>query len=339
MRFFLPFLLFLRLSIFAFEVDYDYVFVGTSPISVMEALYRSYTGSRVLLVDSSAKMGGAWKSITICHIDNVDMGCHQIGSDQKMRSFLEEYIGCHFVNMNNPYRRTDALKSSDQGFYFSKGCHEIVDNLFLLVQASTIDLKLDQKLESVYLDFDRSIAEIKVSGVRYTVSKLVITPHSGVEVENLANFSKPTFSKHYHLYLLIHDPTPVRFTYMNGFCSGMSRTINITPFSSDFVLDGSGLQLIAIQTYDQTRCDNPLFFLEELKKSRLIDAEATLVTSGSFIYEQPHFDRGNLTRNPKAAPFFEVLDTSGFWNIAQHVAKWEKAFKPFYTVIPIRNAG
>src|SRR5579883_1000216 len=185
MRFILAIFLVIRATVLAFEVDYDYVFVGTSPISVLEALYRSYTGSRVLLVDSSAKMGGAWQSITICHVDDVDMGCHQIGSDQKVRSFLEQYVGCKFVQMNNPYCKAEMLKSSDQGFYFSKGCHELIDNLLTLVQASTIELRLNQKLESVYLDFDRSIAEIKLGDTRCTVSKLVITPHSAIELENL----------------------------------------------------------------------------------------------------------------------------------------------------------
>lgn len=93
MRFILPLLLFFRASLFALEADFDYVFVGTSPISVLEALYRSYNGSRVLLIDSRETMGGAWQSITICHIAKVDMGCHQIGGDKRVKDFLEKYVG------------------------------------------------------------------------------------------------------------------------------------------------------------------------------------------------------------------------------------------------------
>src|SRR5579872_5024169 len=103
MRFLLAIFLVVRASVFAFQVDYDYVFVGTSPISVLEALYRSYLGSRVLLLESSSTMGGAWKAINICGVSNVDMGCHQIGSDSRLRRFLENYVGCRFVSMNNPY--------------------------------------------------------------------------------------------------------------------------------------------------------------------------------------------------------------------------------------------
>lgn len=240
--------------------------------------------------------------------------------------------------MDNPRYQDKPLESSDHGYYFSQGCYELMDHLLQLVQASPIELRLNQKLESIYLDLDRSIAEIKIGGNRCTASKLVITPHSHIEVENFPQFAKPTISKHYHLYLLINDPTPVRFTYMNGFCSGMSRAINVTPFSSELVLDDSGLQLIAIQTYDQTRCNNPLFFLEELKKKKLVDPSASLVTYDSYVYEQPHFDIGNLHRNPNASRFFEVLDTSGFWNIGSHAQKWEKAFQPFHTVIPLEEA-
>lgn len=330
MRFLFIVLLFLRVSICAIEADFDFVFVGSSPISMLEALYRSYSGSRVLVLESDTTIGGAWRSIEICNVPNVDMGCHQIGRDEKFRNFLEVYVGCNLVPMNNPYGGMPLL-STDTGLYFSKGCHELMYNIERLTKMSRVALLLNHKLESVYLDFDRSIAEIRTNRGRYTATKIIITPHSGFVVENTPNFPQPTTSKHTHLYLLIQDETTPRFTYYNGFCSGVSRAINITPFSPE--LKGSGHQLIAIQTYHSQQNTNPNFYIDELKKKDLIDSGARLITAEMYVYEQPHMNTNAIFCNPKISPFFEMLDTGGIWNIAAHTEKWEKVFQPYSKVI------
>lgn len=317
-----------RIGVCAVDVDFDYVFVGTSPIPMIEALYRSYTGSHVLILEAAPTAGGAWQAIDICHLRNVDMGCHQIGQNRDMKRFLEIYIGCKLVPMNDPYGLGQGLQSSDSGAYFSRGCHELMTNLSLLAEANGVAVLLNHKLESVYLDFDREVAEILTNGKRYTVSKIVVTPHSAIEVENIPNISKPTYSKHPHLYLLISDPTPVRFTYMNGFCGGVSRAINLTPFLPE--LEGTREQLIVVQTHDVDCVLNASQFLEEFKKRGLIDSAASLITAESYVYQQPHFNLSEIQNaHPKASIFFEMLHTEAIWNISQHVARWEKVFKPF----------
>lgn len=276
-------------------------------------------------------MGGAWKAITICGVSNVDMGCHQIGADTRLKQFLERYVGCQFVQMNNPYGNA-MLQSSDGGLYFSQGCHELMSHLHQLVQASDIVLLLGQKLQSVFLDFDRSIAEIKTDVKRYTVSKLVISSCSYIEIENFPHLPKPRLSKHYHLYLLVKDDMPVRFTYHSGFCKGVSRAINLTPFSAQ--LKGKGHQLIALQISDPSMLDKASFFLEELKKKQLIDTASVLLADETYIYEQAHFDRAALQNShPKAASFFEILGTEAIWNIPAHIDKWEKVLKPYHAII------
>ena len=95
----LLFWIFLPFSVWAATVDFDYVFVGSSPISLIEALYRSYTGARVLVLEADTTIGGSWKAIDICGVPSVDMGCHQIGQDPKLRNFLENRLGCHLAPM------------------------------------------------------------------------------------------------------------------------------------------------------------------------------------------------------------------------------------------------
>lgn len=326
MRFLLFVFFIFRLSLFSAEADFDYVFVGTSPISVLEALYRSYCGSRVLMVEAESTIGGAWKAIDICGIEQVDMGCHQISGEIKLKRFLEDYVGCDLVPMNNPYRQNKPVQSADQGFYFSQGCYELSARLYELIEASNIVLLLNHKLKSVYLNFEQSLARVNVNDNYVTCLKLVITPHSYFEIENFPLFPKPTLSKHFHLYLRIQDASPTRFTYLNGFCMGMSRVINLTPFSPG--LEATGEQLIVIQTNDQASFNKPEFYLQELKKKGLIDGAARLILHTGYIYEQSHLNINALKScHQKAPSFFEILQTDAIWNIPNNTEKWEKKFK------------
>lgn len=319
----LLFWIFLPFSLGASNVDFDVIFVGSSPIPLIEALYQSYTGDRVLVLEADTTIGGSWKSIDICGVPQVDMGCHQIGQDPKLKSFLENHLGCHLVPMNAPQKA--PLLSTDNGLYFSGGCHELMDTLYKLIQKSTVTLLVAQKVESVYLDFDREMAEVKTKDRRFTTKKIAITPHSSINVENFPHLSRYSTSKHYHLYLLIEDPTPPRFSYQNGICAGMSRIINVTPFSA--ALQGTGHQLVAIQTFDEMACNKSEVYFEELKKKEWIEKSARLVKSEKYIYEQAHFNLGKINlEHPKAGSFFEVLKTDAIWNIPQHTERWEKAF-------------
>lgn len=318
----LLFLLLFWISLSA--ADFDYIFIGSSPIPLIEALYRSYTGSRVLVLEADSTIGGSWKSIEVCGVPSVDMGCHQIGHDPKLKSFLEDQIGCRLVSMTSP--QNVPLVSADNGLYFSGGCHELMSALDLLVKKSTVVLLLNHKVESVYLDFARDIAEVKTKDVRFSTSKVVVTPHSAIQVENFPQLRFYSTSKHYHLYLLIEDPTPPQFTYQNSICPGMSRIINVTPFSP--ALQGSGYQIVAIQTFDDKSNDKTDIFMEEIRKKGWIDASAKLVCSEKYVYEQAHFNLGKIhLEHPKAGDFFEVLKTDAIWNIPQHTDRWEKAFK------------
>src|SRR5579872_1782734 len=133
------FIVFLLVHVSLFAVDFDVVVVGTSPFSLFEALYQSHSGKKVLILEQEAECGGAWKSIHICGIPNVDLGCHMIGNNMALKAFLEEYAGCTFVSHDNPQEPFSSGKS-ELGYYFSKGCYELIDHLLRQIRATDIVL-------------------------------------------------------------------------------------------------------------------------------------------------------------------------------------------------------
>ncbi len=309
----------------AVETDFDYIVVGSSPFSLFEAIYKGCLGNRVLVVEQDSECGGAWKSITICGIPHVDLGCHEFGRDPQLMKFLEEYAGCNIVST------TPALqKPAPNGeFYPSEGCYELTRNLQLLMDHFGVALLLNTKLESVFIDTSREIAEVRINGIRYTTPKLVVTNNSEIKIENPGAQNTPVHPHtYYHIGMLIEDPTPSRFTYRNLHGNGASRSTNYTPYSME--LKGTGKQLITIQIYGEQNLAHADKFIDELKKQKLIDADAKLLQMENYIYKQVALNQNALHRlGPQAQAIFEIINTGHITNLSNYIDKWKKVMKPW----------
>ena len=69
--------------------QYDAVIVSTSPVCLMTALALRAQGKRVLLVDQSPIIGGAWITTDIGGFSNVEVGCHLIDPDPAVYGFMK----------------------------------------------------------------------------------------------------------------------------------------------------------------------------------------------------------------------------------------------------------
>jgi hypothetical protein len=308
-------------SVYAHSTDFDEVVVGTSPISMFEAIYRTCLGHRILVVEQAAECGGAWKSIEICGIPHADMGCHEFGTDARVQKFLEEYAGCKIIKSTN-------------SLYPSQGCYEFTHNLELLLRKLGAELWLNSKLESVYIDDIRHIAEIKINGTYYTTAKIIVT--AGSEI-NFANIEKKLAidsshsMKYPHIYVLVSDPTPPRFTYKYLNVKGVSRAMNLTPFVG---LKETGSQLIVFQVYGDQYLDKGEEFLNELKKMGLVDPNAQLLREESYVYEQTLFDHNLLNEvGDTAIKIFEIINASHITQIGTYIDKWKTVMKPWKEVM------
>jgi hypothetical protein len=332
-KFLLIFCLFFTCA-YGIETDFDYIVVGTSPFSMLEAIYKRCLGHRVLVVEQGAECGGAWKSISICGIPHVDLGCHEFGRDAKVQKFLEEYVGCTMVS-NLP----DKKPPTNGEYYPSQGCYELTHNLELLMQTVGVVLFLNSKLESVFVDTSRGIAEAKINDRRYTTQKLVVSSNSELKIEN-PEVQQPTSHAHnyYHIGMLIVDSSAPRFTYKNMTGQGASRATNYTPYSRE--LQGTGMQLITLQVHGEKNLHDPHKFIAELKKQKLIDEKAQLLKVENYIYKQVPLHQASIHKlGPKAQPIFEILNTGHINNLSNYVEKWKQAMKPWHETMGQQRAA
>ena len=66
---------------------YDVVIIGTSPIFMIEAIYQSNMGKKVLMVDEENSVGGAWKSLNIFNFKDVENAIHYLLPNKKAIKF------------------------------------------------------------------------------------------------------------------------------------------------------------------------------------------------------------------------------------------------------------
>ncbi|EKE08605.1 MAG: hypothetical protein ACD_17C00082G0001 [uncultured bacterium] len=132
-------------------------------------------------------------------------------------------------------------------------------------------------------------------------------------------------SHYYHLYLLIYDPTPFRFTYRSGVAQGMSRMMNLTYFVG---LSGTNEQLIAIQVHSDQYLDNAQQFLDSLKSHGLVDESAHLLDVDAYVYESATFNQ-KLLHSWTTDATIEILQTGHIQNLSRYIPRWKEILKPW----------
>lgn len=325
-RLFLLFI-FWTTSLLALETDFDCLVVGTSPTSMFEALYQSALGKKVVVVEQASECGGAWKSIQICGIPHADMGCHEFGNAAPVKQFLEEYAGCKIIPNAPIFQKPEG----NWGFYPSEGCYELINHLEFLMQHLGTVLLLNSKLESIFFDTNNRVVEATINGRRYLTSKIIVTNGADLNIENphlQMMKERPHKIKYPHIYLLIGDPGESRFTYTSMNIEGASRAMNLTQFVG---LEGSGMQLIAIQVQGEQYLNSGERIFNHFKRQNLLDQGAEILQIDHYIFEQTVCNFSKL--QPLTGSLLEFLPTGHISLIGNYISKWKKAMKPWNEIV------
>ena len=311
-------------SLFSTSPDFDVVVVGTSPFSLLEALYRFHLGDRVLILERSSQWGGAWQSLDVCGIPNADLGCHQIGHDPELRHFLEKWVGCKMVSLDSPESQMG------NGYYFSEGSFELIDHLKKLIEKTEIVSLFNHRLESVNIDPFQPMATVNTNLKQFTTSKIVVPIYSDIKIENHPfiplSSQQGALSQFQHLYLLIEDPEPSRFTYYGSVGPEISRMMNLTNFVH---LSNTGKQLIVFQYYGEETAETAHRFISYLQSQQFLSPTARLISVESHTYEQSYCNQELIEQTPNASALFDVLQTGHITNLSQYLSKWKVVLKPY----------
>ena len=85
-------------------VEYDMIFVGTSMICVLEAVFQSLSGKSVLMLDRQSGIGGAWRSLELFGLHDVENAIHYFLPDPLAFEFMRNVLKWNVTTDLRKYR-------------------------------------------------------------------------------------------------------------------------------------------------------------------------------------------------------------------------------------------
>ncbi len=151
--------------------QYDCVFIGTSPICVLEASRQSALGKTVLMIDNAPRIGGAWCPLDIFGVHDVENAIHYFLHDRSAFRFMREVLGWNVCETRGKYREYRDLRGR-----FKKIRYDVFWGRFLTgVQSEGRGQSFTRKVISAFLDsackFGRRSMYIK-GGAPEVISKI-----------------------------------------------------------------------------------------------------------------------------------------------------------------------
>jgi len=86
------------------QIKYDFVFTGTSMISILEAIYQNLCGKTVLMIDQQDDLGGAWLPLNIFGFRDVENAIHYFLPDPKGFQFMRDVLGWREVKSKDKFK-------------------------------------------------------------------------------------------------------------------------------------------------------------------------------------------------------------------------------------------
>ena len=86
------------------NTDYDYIFLGTGIISILEAIYQERCGKKVLMIDKDSDIGGAWRPINIFNSNDVENAIHYFLYDTESFLFMRNNLGWNVIETEDKLR-------------------------------------------------------------------------------------------------------------------------------------------------------------------------------------------------------------------------------------------
>ena len=108
----------------------DCLCIGTSIIISLEAIHQKKLGRRVLMVDSSLSLGGAWKTIELDGIKNIENAIHYFTPDEKGISFLEKELKWPIEKSKGKFQYFRVFKNFYVRFLYDNIIAKLINIIF-----------------------------------------------------------------------------------------------------------------------------------------------------------------------------------------------------------------
>lgn len=78
---------------------YDTIYIGSGPVHILDACAETLKGKEVLIIEERDKPCGAWQTVRIDPIGDVELGCHIWSYNKKVYKFIAEALNVQLDKM------------------------------------------------------------------------------------------------------------------------------------------------------------------------------------------------------------------------------------------------
>lgn len=263
---------------------YDHIFIGSSPHHLLNAMALEAQGKRVLVIEEKDQVGGAWSTVTLDELGEVEIGCHIWDYSPAVYDFFEEFLEMkletlsphpnilygkkryRYERKNNILYFTSKLRNIKRGeisaamklrdkkypFTFKQytykypkgGAREFIEKLQNKVNATS--LHLQQRCICTGLVVNPEHIEVKTENGSYTCDEVQIASFSPVPISINGEETVPETSafQFTHVHMLVEGIDTLDLSYTRLYRDPIIH--RISDVSSQLELSGGHLILAGI---------------------------------------------------------------------------------------------
>lgn len=128
----------------------DCLCIGTSILMSFEACYQAGLGKKVMMVDRDATFGGAWKTIEISGIKNVENAIHYFTPNDRGIKFLREDLKWPIESSKRKYRYFKFDSIGYLKFSYDSVVGKLIDSIFFSVRTPGFASAVTHLFKCVY---------------------------------------------------------------------------------------------------------------------------------------------------------------------------------------------
>ena len=266
---------------------YDSIIIGSGPVNMIEAMFLSKQGKKVLILEQSEYLGGAWGKVPLKEgLPDFQLGCHIWDIEPKAFKFLAEFLDMELIRMKPqpefvfrgiklPYDWKNLLfyirgKIKSKGgresasinkariipakyIYPAGGSLQFIDRLLDKAKDFGIEIRTGIKINKLEIgEFTKVISEKETLAAKEIVITSVSQLKSISKIGKEFKFPEPLLVDYTHGHFLINDVTPARFSYsrLPG-NSLIHRVSDETDHVKSHGIDMKGKKLILAAVYPE----------------------------------------------------------------------------------------
>lgn len=177
--------------------NYDLVYIGSSPISIIDAASQKSNNKKILIIENKPFIGGSWTLINVFGYKSVENAIHYFLPSNKGIKFMKSVLGWNIINTKSKYRvinkkifnkqiykydnpigrlfskltnndfigvfNLDFLKNIfNKSFYLKDGSKEIMKFCNKVIQEDKIDILYNYNVDKIFINSSNSNVEIKI---------------------------------------------------------------------------------------------------------------------------------------------------------------------------------